>query len=435
MRFPLGPGPYRDRLLDAMASLLVDLHRGGRLLGRLLAGEHALPARRRQDPGLPRGRRDERDPPVAVRRAARLRPRHPRRERRASGSPTSARCRAAPDALRRRGRRGRDGPHALRGAVGRAAPRTGAVAPTTATRSGPGSAASTTSASRSTRSSLEPDVRRRGASRLRVAVANRRFHARELERLTGLVALEGQARLLLNDLREYRAWLEFTSRRPIADAERRRPLARTRCSNPASRTLVPAIGPARDPLQAYCDVLEQKWLLSEAAGRDVGLEAALDAYLGARCAGARGRDGRRRRRSRSTSTGRRRRSTTRRRLTATSTSCVDGRRGRLSPCATDADGRGGRGGSRHPRPRPGQALRRRRTPSTASTSRSRAGEVFGLLGPNGAGKTTTVEILEGLRTPDGGEVRVLGVDVGDGSPTRSSRGSASASRPPRSTRS
>ena len=29
------------------------------------------------------------------------------------------------------------------------------------------------------------------------------------------------------------------------------------------------------------------------------------------------------------------------------------------------------------------------------------GEVFGLLGPNGAGKTTTVEILEGMRTPDG----------------------------------
>jgi len=40
-----------------------------------------------------------------------------------------------------------------------------------------------------------------------------------------------------------------------------------------------------------------------------------------------------------------------------------------------------------------------------------AGTVFGLLGPNGAGKSTTVEILEGLRTPDSGEVRVLGVDA------------------------
>jgi ABC-2 type transport system ATP-binding protein len=40
------------------------------------------------------------------------------------------------------------------------------------------------------------------------------------------------------------------------------------------------------------------------------------------------------------------------------------------------------------------------------------GEVFALLGPNGAGKTTTVEILEGYRTRDSGEVSVLGVDPG-----------------------
>jgi len=38
------------------------------------------------------------------------------------------------------------------------------------------------------------------------------------------------------------------------------------------------------------------------------------------------------------------------------------------------------------------------------------GEVFALLGPNGAGKTTTVEILEGYRRRDGGEVAVLGTD-------------------------
>jgi len=38
------------------------------------------------------------------------------------------------------------------------------------------------------------------------------------------------------------------------------------------------------------------------------------------------------------------------------------------------------------------------------------GEVFGLLGPNGAGKTTTIEILEGLRSRDGGQVSVCGFD-------------------------
>ena len=38
------------------------------------------------------------------------------------------------------------------------------------------------------------------------------------------------------------------------------------------------------------------------------------------------------------------------------------------------------------------------------------GELLGLLGPNGAGKTTTVEIVEGYRRPDAGDVRVLGLD-------------------------
>ena len=62
------------------------------------------------------------------------------------------------------------------------------------------------------------------------------------------------------------------------------------------------------------------------------------------------------------------------------------------------------------------------------------GEVFGLLGPNGAGKTTTVEMLEGLREPDGGELTVLGLDATRHG-RRSRRGSASPSRPRRSTRS
>ena len=44
----------------------------------------------------------------------------------------------------------------------------------------------------------------------------------------------------------------------------------------------------------------------------------------------------------------------------------------------------------------------------------RRGEIFALLGPNGAGKTTTVEVLEGYRDRDGGEVRVLGVDPARG---------------------
>jgi len=38
------------------------------------------------------------------------------------------------------------------------------------------------------------------------------------------------------------------------------------------------------------------------------------------------------------------------------------------------------------------------------------GEIFGIIGPNGAGKTTTVECVCGLRVPDSGAIRVLGLD-------------------------
>ncbi len=38
-------------------------------------------------------------------------------------------------------------------------------------------------------------------------------------------------------------------------------------------------------------------------------------------------------------------------------------------------------------------------------------EIFGILGPNGAGKTTTLEMIEGLREPDGGTIEVNGIDA------------------------
>jgi ABC-2 type transport system ATP-binding protein len=41
----------------------------------------------------------------------------------------------------------------------------------------------------------------------------------------------------------------------------------------------------------------------------------------------------------------------------------------------------------------------------------RRGEIFGILGPNGAGKTTTLEMIEGVRAPDGGSIRVDGLDT------------------------
>jgi tRNA A-37 threonylcarbamoyl transferase component Bud32 len=124
---------------------------------------------------------------------------------------------------------------------------------------------------------LEPGDRD-GKLRLRVAVTTRRFHIRELERLTGIVALEGQARILMNDLREYRAWLEWYEKRPVSLAEGARRWQQD-VFEPTVARLGKVIGPDRDLIQAYCDVLEHKWLLSELAGRDVGLEGAIESYL------------------------------------------------------------------------------------------------------------------------------------------------------------
>ena len=117
-----------------------------------------------------------------------------------------------------------------------------------------------------------------GRLRLRVAVGSRRFHALELESRAGIVALEDQARLLLNDLQEYGTWLDWVEKRPVPDEEA---AARWRSDvlEPALIRLATAIGPDRDPLQAYCDLLEHKWLLSERSGEDVGLETALASYL------------------------------------------------------------------------------------------------------------------------------------------------------------
>ena len=124
---------------------------------------------------------------------------------------------------------------------------------------------------------VDPDAAD-GRVRLRMAITTRRFHARDLERRTRVRALEGQALLLLNDLNEYGAWLEWYERRTIPTEEAdERWLAEV--YRPTLARIAAAVGPDRDLVQAYCDVLEEKWFLSEQAGRDVGLDAAIEAYL------------------------------------------------------------------------------------------------------------------------------------------------------------
>ena len=112
--------------------------------------------------------------------------------------------------------------------------------------------------------------------RLQVVVAERRFHAVELAALTGLEVGEGQARILLGDLRAYQGLLQQQERREVRDAVAARRWRDDRFE-PGMERAHAVTGGVGDPVQAYCDLLEVRWLLSEQAGRDVGEEEALTA--------------------------------------------------------------------------------------------------------------------------------------------------------------
>jgi hypothetical protein len=124
---------------------------------------------------------------------------------------------------------------------------------------------------------VDPDAAD-GRVRLRMSVTTRRYHARELERRTRVRALEGQAQLLLNDLNEYGTWLEWSESRAISREEVADRWLRD-VYRPTLARIAASVGPDRDLVQAYCDVLEQKWYLSEQLGRDIGLAAAIASYL------------------------------------------------------------------------------------------------------------------------------------------------------------
>jgi uncharacterized protein DUF4032/lipopolysaccharide kinase (Kdo/WaaP) family protein len=277
MRFPLGPGLYRDRLLDAMAWLLVDLHRAGVFWGDCSLANTLF--RRDGDkiqaflvdaetseihPSLSNGQRDY-DLDILVENVAfgladlgAMQGREGAADDAVEAAETvRARYAAVWDELHVEPELSAADRHAVRARIRRLNDLGFAVDEIT----------------------LEPTSEGSDVVRLKVAVANRRFHARDLERLTGLVALEGQAQLLLNDLHEYQAWIEHNESRSTSEQEAAERWL-TDVLEPSLRELAPAIGPGRDPLQAYCDVLEQKWILSELAGKDVGLSAAMDAYLG-----------------------------------------------------------------------------------------------------------------------------------------------------------
>ena len=114
--------------------------------------------------------------------------------------------------------------------------------------------------------------------RLRTRVAESGHFARQLFLRTGIDAGENQARRLLNDIAGYRAWLERREGRPVSEI-----VAANRWLEEIYDPVVAAIPEElrgrMPPAEIFHEILEHRWYMSEAAGRDVGTAAATRDYL------------------------------------------------------------------------------------------------------------------------------------------------------------
>jgi hypothetical protein len=97
-------------------------------------------------------------------------------------------------------------------------------------------------------------------------------------RLTGLDAQENQARRLLNDVTRYRTWLERSGEKPVSDtAAAGRWLAEV--FEPAIAAVPADLRGRRDAAELFHELLEHRWFLSERAGKDVGMDRAIQSYI------------------------------------------------------------------------------------------------------------------------------------------------------------
>ncbi|MBE1549623.1 hypothetical protein GGC64_003663 [Mycobacterium sp. OAS707] len=116
---------------------------------------------------------------------------------------------------------------------------------------------------------LQPVADNPSQLKIRVAVGDRRYHAQRLQELTGLDVGEGQAQILLGDLQAYQAALCREAGHDVDDSTAAR-LWVIEVLTPYERLAHDVVGNKGTPIQAYCDLLEVRWLLSEQAGHDVG---------------------------------------------------------------------------------------------------------------------------------------------------------------------
>jgi hypothetical protein len=113
--------------------------------------------------------------------------------------------------------------------------------------------------------------------RLTPQVVEPGHHQRRLHSLTGLHVQENQARRLLNDLTRFRAYLEHEEGRQLPESVvAYRWLAEV--FEAAIALVPPELRVKLEPAELFHEILEHRWYLSEEAGRDVGLEAAAASY-------------------------------------------------------------------------------------------------------------------------------------------------------------
>ncbi|MEV6344419.1 DUF4032 domain-containing protein [Actinoplanes sp. NPDC051851] len=112
-----------------------------------------------------------------------------------------------------------------------------------------------------------------GGYRVRPKVVDAGYHTRRLMRLTGLDAEENQARQLLNDLDTYRAESALTDEQQAAHRWL------TEVFEPVVRAVPANLRRKLEPQEIFSQIIQHKWLLSERAGKDVGMAPAVQSYL------------------------------------------------------------------------------------------------------------------------------------------------------------
>jgi hypothetical protein len=112
-----------------------------------------------------------------------------------------------------------------------------------------------------------------GGYRVRPKVVDAGYHTRRLLRLTGLDAEENQARQLLNDLDAYKAESDLIDEQQAAHRWL------TEVFEPVVRAVPANLRRKLEPQEIFSQIIQHKWLLSEQAGRDVGMAPAVQSYL------------------------------------------------------------------------------------------------------------------------------------------------------------